>query len=1233
MIWIRRLFLWLAAVMPLAPLRAAPPQTIAETSGYTATSRHADVMEFCQQLAKESALVRLTDLGTTAEGRKLPLVIIADPPVSTAEDAARSKKLVVLAVGNIHAGEVDGKEALLMLARDVATASERPLLKDLVLVFAPIFNADGNERLGNHRPTQAGPAQVGTRANAQDLDLNRDFVKLETPEVRALVRAIDKWDPAVFIDLHTTNGSHHRFTMTYEGGRSPAGDSKIIDYTRDELLPDAGRRMKTNSGYDSFFYGVFSRDRRRWEPVAPTPRYGWQYVGLRNRIAVLGESYSYAPFKDRVLASRAFVQGVCESAAKNRDKIRKLLVDARDATTKAGQAPGEKDEVVIRHRPVALGKPVKIAGFVEEIKDGKATPTTTPKDYEAEYFGGTAPLLTVRRPFAYLLPATFNRAVENLQRHGLDVQELREDIELDIEVYRIERLTRLASFQKHQPLVVEAASRKESRRIPAGTILVRTAQSLGSLAVYLLEPQSDDGLTTWNFFDEAAKEGQDFPVLRLPAAAPLLSGKARPLAEDRVRDKPIKGDDLPNFTGSPVGATWLDDGEHFLQSKEGRPYKVHATTGRATALHDPDKVAASIASLPTIDKKRAASLAKSPSKMNKDRTASLFTHDNDLYHYRLDGTKAVRLTRTPGDEELATFSPDGNFVAFVRDGNLHVVDVATQTERALTTDGGGLISNGKADWVYFEEIFHRNWHAFWWSPDSKRIAFLRFDDAPVRKFTLVEPTSPRPDIEATPYPKAGAPNPHVQLAVATVAGGTPQTIDLSDYSETAMLVIRAGWTPDSDRVYFYVQDRAQTWLDFCTVPVDEIEPTRLFRESTKAWVEDLGPPTFLKDGSFLLPSERTGWKHLYHFAADGKLIRPVTSGDWELRKLHVVDEEGGWVWFSGTRDSHIAENLYRIKLDGSGLERLTQAAGDHQAAVSPKGNLFIDSHSSHAAPVQVRLYRADGSLARTLDTNPVYVIEDYRRGQFELLQIPAKDGFKLEASLLKPPGFDPRRKYPVWFTTYGGPHAPMIRDAWGTGRVRDEMLAQMGFVVFRCDPRSASGKGACSAWTAYRQLGPGELADIETAIEWLNTHPWVDGKRIGMSGHSYGGFMTAYAMTHSKRFAAGIAGAPVTDWRNYDSIYTERYMNTPQENPDGYRKTSVVRAAKNLHGKLLILHGLMDDNVHAQNTIQFVDALQKADKDFEIMVYPNARHGIHGKHYQRLMIDFMKRTLKPEPSP
>jgi dipeptidyl-peptidase-4 len=325
-------------------------------------------------------------------------------------------------------------------------------------------------------------------------------------------------------------------------------------------------------------------------------------------------------------------------------------------------------------------------------------------------------------------------------------------------------------------------------------------------------------------------------------------------------------------------------------------------------------------------------------------------------------------------------------------------------------------------------------------------------------------------------------------------------------------------------------------------------------------------------------------------------------------------------------------------LDGSNLERLTSSAGEHRVTVSPKGTLFIDSHSSHISPTQVHLYRTDGSLGRTLDTNPVYALEEYRFGKLGLVQIKTPDDFELEGSLLKPADFNPAHRYPVWFMTYGGPHAPTIHDSWNPRRAHDELLAQMGFLVFHCDPRSASGKGACSTWTAYRQLGVQELKDIESAIGWLTQYPFVDSRRIGMSGHSYGGFMTAYALTHSKLFAAGIAGAPVTDWRNYDSIYTERYMNTPQENSDGYDSTSVVKAAANLYGKLLLVHGLMDDNVHLQNSAQFMQELQRADKDFEVMIYPRARHPMAGKHYQRLLIEFIQRTLgdpdtKPKQGP
>jgi dipeptidyl aminopeptidase/acylaminoacyl peptidase len=882
---------------------------------------------------------------------------------------------------------------------------------------------------------------------------------------------------------------------------------------------------------------------------------------------------------------------------------------------------------------------------VEEVKDGKRVSTGQPKEYEVTYMGGAEPTLKVSRPFAYLFQASFTAVVENLQRHGVTVEQLREDVELDVEAYRVDKVARLPDFQKHQPVTLETTARKEARRVEAGTILVRTGQPLGTLAAYLLEPQSADGLATWNFFDAGTKEGQDFPVLRLPAPAPLTAGAVRPLPEDRTPNKPITfetlygGGQRPNFAGAPVsGLIWLEDGEHFLQRKEGRLYKVHALTGRCQPFLDAEKIVKSLTALPGVSRRAAEGLVNSPViTFNPQHTGALFTFAGDLYFCPLDGGKAVRLTKAPARKQVATFSPDGQFVSHVRDGNLYVADVATGTERALTTDGGAAVSNGLADWVYGEEIFDRSPRAFWWSPDSKRLAFLRFDDAPVHKFSVVNSIPVKQEVETTPYPKSGQANPLVKLGLISVAGGPVRWADLGTYTDTASLLVRAGWLPDSERAYLYVQDRAQTWLDFCTVSA-EGEVKCLFREKTKAWVDDLGPPVFLKDGSFFLASPRTGWNHLYHYDADGKLKGAVTSGDWELttgpfqsHPVERVDEKAGWVYFTAKKDSPLASNLYRVKLDGSGLERLTTASGDHRVSVSPKGDLFLDTWSSHAEPTRVRLCRADGAPARTLDTNPVYTREEYKVGTFELVHIPTSDGFVLDGSLLKPPGFDPKRRYPVWMMTYAGPHMPTVHDNWAGGRLHDEMLAQMGFVVFHIDPRSSTDKGHCSTWTAYRRLGVQELKDLEAAVKWLTGHEWADPARVGLSGSSYGGFMTAYALTHSKLFAAGVATAAVTDWRNYDSIYTERYMNTPQENPDGYDATSVVKAARNLSGKLLIVHGVMDDNVHVQNALQLVEALQRADKDFEVMIYPRARHGgFTPKHYQRLMVDFMKRALHPE---
>ncbi len=1229
------------AVNSTALAQALP--TVAESSDFKATALHEEVMTFCRRLDDLSDAVTLSDMGETVEGRPIPVLILADPPIAKAAEVKRKDRLVVFAFGNIHAGEVCGKEGLLMLAREVGLTPKHPLLRDLVLLIAPIYNADGNEHVSrDNRPGQHGPEEgMGQRHNAQDLDLNRDFIKLDSPEARALVKFVTEWDPALIIDTHTTNGSNHRYTMTYDGARNPAGSAALIAYTHETMLPEVRRMLMDESGYDSFYYGNFDREHTMWHVSYPaTGRYSTPYFGLRNRLSILSEAYAYASYKDRVLSTRDFVRHCFEFTATNRQYIAGLIRDADAETVRKGESPAPDDVVPIRNDTVAAEGTVIVKGYVEEPEKRGFVSTGVHKDYELAHYIRFAPTLSVPRPYAYLFPAEFADVAEKLAQHGIHVDQMQEDIDVDAEVYRITEVDRAERpFAGHRLVTVKAESRTTTQRATAGMFLVRTGQALGSLAVYMLEPQSEDGLTKWGFLDRALAEGSDFPIVRLPASANLSYGDAW-LADGA--DEPRQeftyenlygGGPQPQTRGASVGGLrWLDDGEHYLRMKGGDYVKVHAESGRVSPFVDADKLAEALAALDGMDPSRARRLAGSRSfDLTDDESTALFESGNDLYAARLDGSWAVRLTKTPDSREQdAEFSPDGRWVAYTREYDLYAVDLETQTERTLTTGGTTLIRNGRADWVYFEELFGRSWKSYWWSPKSTHIAFLQLDDTPVGQFAVIDHMPTRQEEEQTRYPKAGDPNPTVRVGVVSLKGGEPTWADLSAYDPASLLVSHITWRPDGSEAIYYAQNRQQTWLDVNTLPIAGGTGRTLFRDATEAWIESPGDPTFLADGSFLVNSERSGFKHLYHYAADGALIRPVTSGEWEMRSLEHVDEDGGWVYFTGMRDSPIGANLYRVRLDGSGVERLTPEDGSHRADFSPKGNFFIDTFSSHDTPPIVRLRRATGENVRTVEWDPLAALSRWRRGRFEHVEIPARDGFVLHGSILYPPDFSPDRKYPVWFTTYAGPHAPVISDSWRAFSTWDQMLATMGIVVFHADPRAASGKGARSAWAAYKQLGVTEMQDISDAIEWLSANPWVDRERIGMQGYSYGGYMTAYALTHSKLFAAGIAGAPVTDWKNYDTIYTERYMDTPQNNPDGYKASSVVEAAANLHGRLLLVHGSMDDNVHLQNTLQLARALQEANKRFDMMIYPTFRHGIYSSHWRDLQYEFIRETMLGE---
>ncbi|HEY4425608.1 MAG TPA: S9 family peptidase [Pyrinomonadaceae bacterium] len=715
----------------------------------------------------------------------------------------------------------------------------------------------------------------------------------------------------------------------------------------------------------------------------------------------------------------------------------------------------------------------------------------------------------------------------------------------------------------------------------------------------------------------------------------------------RAQNKQLTIDDIfdpvkkVNFNGSTPTIRWLKDGNHYLLTNEAsrrdvpRLQKVNAATGEAVPFFDAAKMQAAFAALPGVSAQDARQLAnRGDYDLNPAETAVLINWSNDLFYYEFGSDRAIRLTSNPEEEVGEGFSPDGRMVSFVRENNLYVEDLGMQRrERALTRDGSAKLLNGRLDWVYQEELYGRgNFGAYWWSPDSTSIAFLRIDESPVPEFTVVDHIPYDQKLEVTAYPKAGDPNPIVKLGVVNAAGGDIRWIDTFKYQPENFLISRVTWTPDGEKVVYQAQNREQTFLDVNFADPRNGKSSNVIHETSKAWVAINEQPIWLKDGSFIWASERNGWEHLYHYSADGKLLRQITDGKWEVRSIEGVDEANGYIYFTATEHSHIANHGYRIKLDGSGLTRLTQTEGSHRLDLSPANNYFVDVWSDLNTPSQVRLYDASGKLVRVIAENKVDALKQYKLGTTELLQVKTRDGFAMEAMMIKPPDFDARKKYPVMSFTYSGPHAPQVKNGWGSQTYMfHQLLAQKGYIIWVCDNRTASGKGMDATWPVYKNFGELELRDLEDGVTWLKSQSYVDGSRIGIWGWSYGGFMTSYALTHSESFKIGISGGTVADWRDYDSIYTERYMGTPQNNPEGYKKSSPVNAAKNLHGKLLLIHGAIDDNVHMQNTIQFIYELQKAGKQFQLMLYPKSRHGVTDplllKHMRQMMLDYIVENL------
>lgn len=512
--------------------------TVAEASNFERTSRHAEVIDLIDRIDDRSDILRRASMGTTVEGRDIPLVILANPPVASAAEANASGKPVIFAFANIHAGEVEGKEALLMLARDLALDPSHELLRDLVIVLAPIYNGDGNDRFGPNdvnRPGQKGPIEMGVRPNAQDLDLNRDYVKLESPEARAMVKFLTEWDPHLVIDCHTTNGSYHRYTLTYDAPTNPSGAAEPIEFIRDTVLPEITRRLFERTGYDTFFYGDFNREHTAWVTYAPHPRFGGPYHGLRGQMSILSEAYSYAPFRDRTLCTLEFVREILTYAAQHAARVIEIHERAKADTIARGENPQPDDVVGIRHRIMAAPRLVIAKGFEYETPavetDGgnagerpsrrgvRPVVTDRPKDYPVVHLGRFEAARSVPRPWAYIIPAGHDEIVEKLHQHGVNTKPFSGSATVEVAaIDSIDRSTR--EFQGHFLQTLETTTREDRRRFDNAT-LVPLAQPLGNLIVYLLEAESEDGFAAWELFGDRLGVGRDYPVVRVRQAGDL----------------------------------------------------------------------------------------------------------------------------------------------------------------------------------------------------------------------------------------------------------------------------------------------------------------------------------------------------------------------------------------------------------------------------------------------------------------------------------------------------------------------------------------------------------------------------------------------------------------------------------------------------------------------------------------------------------------------------------------
>jgi dipeptidyl-peptidase 4 len=703
-----------------------------------------------------------------------------------------------------------------------------------------------------------------------------------------------------------------------------------------------------------------------------------------------------------------------------------------------------------------------------------------------------------------------------------------------------------------------------------------------------------------------------------------LSAQKKPITIESLTQRP--GGGRADLGGAPV---WAPDGTHFAYSKGHQImlYDVAAKTEKELLSLDAlEKAAVAIPEAQRFDWQNRR-VAESSFEWSATGKELLLSVAGDLFFYHVESGKWDQLTATAEPEHDPKLSPDASRVAFRRGHDLYSLEIASKKVTRLTDDGSATLLNGEMDWVYPEELDLTT--AFWWSPDSKRVAYLQFDIAHEMSYPQVALGGVRAVLEPERFPQAGTANAEVHVGVVPATGGATRWMDLGD--ARGVLISRVFWAPDSTKLAVERMNRVQNQMDLLFADAASGTAKTMIHESDPYWINQNDLFRFLPDGEFLWGSERDGFRHLYLFGPDGKQRKRLTEGKWEVSSIAGVDEAKQLVYFVSTEASPVERQLYSIKFNGKDRQRITAGAGTHSISMSPTSGYYLDNFSSLTQPSRRTLHTPNGAEWAVYREADHRLTDEYNVLPTEIVTLKAADGTMLYARLIKPANYKAGEKYPAIVNVYGGPGVQSIHNAWPAAGW-DQVMAHRGFVIWQLDNRGSFGRGHAFESPIYHQMGKTELADQLEGVRYLTEQGLVDPTRIGITGGSYGGYMTLYALFNAPDvFKAGIAVAPVTHWRNYDTIYTERYMGLPAENPEGYKASAPLEQADKLKSKLLIMHNFEDDNVLFQNTMQMAEALERANKLFDMVIYPQKTHGIGGPFRRQLMekeTDFFEKNLK-----